>query len=139
MCPSVSDSRPSSRTNRHKWEEVRAGMRACVRVHVRGRPVGAQIEKQIRIVSSGEAAGEGGFSGRQEVGGTETKREYPERGDGRDTTVTRALSVIMGSEEGSALALESRDGNDQSGERLKEGCDRWRGQEIQSKWTKVTL
>lgn len=53
------------------------------------------VKKQIRIVSTGEAAGEGVFSGRQEVGGTETKREYPEGGDGRDTTVTPALSVIM--------------------------------------------
>lgn len=70
-------------------------------------------------MSSREAAGEGGFSGRQEVGGTETKREYPEPGDEGDTAVTRALSVIMGSEEGSALTLGSRDGNDQSGERLK--------------------
>lgn len=66
-----------------------------------------------------EEAGEGGFSERQEVGGTETKREFPERGDGRDTPVTRALSVIMGSEGGSALTLGSPDGNDQSGERLK--------------------
>lgn len=73
------------------------------------------MKKQIRIVSSGEAAGERGFSGRQEVEGTETKREYPERGDGRDTAVTRALSVIMRSEGGSALTLGSRDGNDQSG------------------------
>lgn len=46
------------------------------------------------------------------MGGTETKREFPERGDARDTTVTRALSVITGSEEGSALALGSREGND---------------------------
>lgn len=79
------------------------------------------MKKQIRIVSSEEAAGEGGFSGRQEVGGTETKREYPEQGDGRDTTVTPVLSVIMGSEGGSALTLGSRDGNDQSGGRLKTG------------------
>lgn len=56
------------------------------------------MKKQIRIVSTAKALGEG-VEGRQEARGAETKKEYPERTDSHDSVVTRVLRVIMGSEE----------------------------------------
>lgn len=45
------------------------------------------MKKQIRIVSTAKALGEG-VEGRQEARGAETKKEYPERTDSHDSVVT---------------------------------------------------